>query len=106
VISCGVFGYAINSIGQILQDLNLQQNNMKKNLSIINKYLNNKNISVELQYQIREYLEFFWREYNQDIDKEKQIINQLPDQLKQTLFLEANKIVIKDSPLFIENFSE
>ncbi len=79
---------------------------MKKNLSIINKYLNNKNISVELQYQIREYLEFFWREYNQDIDKEKQIINQLPDQLKQTLFLEANKIVIKDSPLFIENFSE
>lgn len=35
-----------------------------------------------------------------------QILNQLSDNLKEKLLIEANKIIMKDSPIFKNNFSE
>jgi hypothetical protein len=37
---------------------------------------------------------------------EDNIIGQLSDNLKQNLMIEANKLILKDSPIFIQNFSE
>ena len=69
--------------------------------------MHNKNISNELQYEIREYLLYYWKEEsNKDTEKENTIINQLSDSLKKMLILEANNLVLNDSPVFRDNFSE
>jgi hypothetical protein len=34
------------------------------------------------------------------------IINQLSDKLRKNLLVEANRLVLKDSPIFSQNFSE
>jgi len=68
--------------------------------------MHNKNISTGLKYEIREYLLYYWREEsNKDGEKENIIINQLSDSLKETLIMEANHIVLSDSPVFRDNFS-
>lgn len=56
---------------------------------------------------MREYLEYFWSESQErDEEAEIKIIQSLSDNLKEKLLLEANKIVLKDSPVFSNNFSE
>lgn len=41
-----------------------------------------------------------------DKEAEDKIIGQLSDALKEDLLIEANKIVLKDSPIFKNNFSD
>ena len=56
--------------------------------------MDNKNIGFSLQYKIREYLDYYWRE--QDSNKselEKKVIDSLSDQLREKLMIEANRIV-------------
>ncbi len=56
---------------------------------------------------MREYLEYYWKEtIDRDADTENSIINQLSNSMKQNLLIEANKIVLKDSPIFSKNFSD
>ncbi|EAR89662.1 cyclic nucleotide-binding domain protein (macronuclear) [Tetrahymena thermophila SB210] len=66
-----------------------------------------KKVSQRLQYQIRQYLDFYWREeYCNNFEVQMKIINQLSDGLKETLLMEANKIALIDSPIFRDNFSK
>lgn len=65
-----------------------------------------KKVSNELQCQIRDYLDYIWRENTDDIEAEEHIINQLSDILKDKLLIEANKIVLIDSPIFSKHFSQ
>lgn len=48
IIACGVFGYTINSIGTIFLELKKEGEEKQENLYIINRYMNEKNISREL----------------------------------------------------------
>jgi hypothetical protein len=68
--------------------------------------MNKKNISFDLKFQIREYLEYIWRESSEDKSEEKLIIEQLSDILKDKLMIQSNKIVLLNNPIFKNNFSE
>ncbi|KRX10360.1 Cyclic nucleotide-binding protein [Pseudocohnilembus persalinus] len=89
LLACGIFAYAINSVGSITQDIVSQEYSIKNRLRTI------------------EYLEYFWKEQSQyDSDLEQQILNDLSDSLKNQLQLQANKIVLQDNPIFKTNFSD
>lgn len=42
------------------------QSIMKKKHQIMKKYMTEKNINKDLQYQIREYLNYYYNEINED----------------------------------------
>ncbi|KAL4480341.1 hypothetical protein ABPG74_020857 [Tetrahymena malaccensis] len=76
-------------------------------LNYNNKFMSTKNINKKLQYQIREYLEYYWREQAEtDYEEKQMIIDQLSDSLRQKLLFEANKIVLRDNQIFKQNFSK
>ncbi len=54
----------------------------------------------------REYLKFYWGESTkyQDIN-EKKIISELNQRLRNELMIEANKMILKESEIFSQNFS-
>lgn len=61
---------------------------------------------MDLQFQIREYLNYYWKEQNQeDIFRMDQVMGQLSKKLKLELLKDANKIVLNQSPIFKDNFS-
>lgn len=62
LISCVIFAYTLNQIGMIFADIFSQDNQMKRFFSVINNYMDTKNIDYSLQLKIREYLDFYWRE--------------------------------------------
>ncbi|KAL4505166.1 hypothetical protein ABPG72_016233 [Tetrahymena utriculariae] len=106
LISCVIFAYTISQIGQIFSDLFSQDRQMKEFFYIINDYMDNKNINFSLQYRIREYLDYYWREQDQNkSDLEKKIIESLSDNLREKLMVEANRIVFKDYGIFSANFN-
>ncbi|KAL4485672.1 hypothetical protein ABPG72_010934 [Tetrahymena utriculariae] len=104
--ACGVFAYSITEVGSIFKEIQFYKKQIKQNIFIINNYMKKKNISHELQYQVRDYLEYFWNESKyQDIEAEKKIINQLSNNLKESLMIEANRAFILQSPIFNDNFT-
>ncbi|KAL4495023.1 hypothetical protein ABPG72_015723 [Tetrahymena utriculariae] len=106
MICCGVFAYSINQVGNIFKQFFLLENDIKQNMKVISNYMKNKKVNQELQYQVKQYLNYYWREESsQDVTQETKIINQLSDGLRETLLMEANKLALIDSPIFRENFS-
>jgi len=76
-------------------------------MSIINKYMSKKTISKVTQSRVREYLGYYWREQSEgDSGIEQEIIASLSDVLKQALAREGNKIILNDSKIFSNNFSD
>ncbi|KAL4510548.1 hypothetical protein ABPG72_004702 [Tetrahymena utriculariae] len=125
MIACGQFAYSVNSIGNIFEQFFRLDNEIQANMKIINRYMTNKTISKNLQYQVREYLEYYWKQEksnNTDLEVinyfislqqifiiyqiQVKILNQLSHKLKETLLMEANKIALRESPIFSKNFSE
>ena len=49
-IACGVFGYSMNMIGQIIQEFFKYEAENNKHLYIINRYMEKHNISNNLRY--------------------------------------------------------
>ncbi|EAR86704.2 cation channel family protein (macronuclear) [Tetrahymena thermophila SB210] len=107
LIACGMFGYSLNSIGQILSEMNTDQKAYNEHFNAINGFMHKKNISIDLQFQVREYLQYFFIQSNQeDLQKQQKVIRLLPEALQNQIMFEANKIVLNISPLFKQNFSE
>ncbi len=66
--------------------------------------MNKKKINIELQHQIKEYLEYYLKEslINSN-DEAEQVIDMLSEPLKRQLMVESNKIVL--NAIFKKNFS-
>ncbi|KAL4437912.1 hypothetical protein ABPG74_001083 [Tetrahymena malaccensis] len=107
ITSSFVFAYIVNSVGQILSEIHNSKKEIENKKSIIKAYMKKKNVSIELQQQILQYLYYFWiKSKNSKCNEEQLIINELSDELKQTLLMEANKLIVQDYDLFRQNFSE
>ncbi|KAL4505995.1 hypothetical protein ABPG72_013756 [Tetrahymena utriculariae] len=107
LIACCVFGYTLNEVGQIFSNFFQVQNEIKRKIGYIQQFMSKKNIEQKLQYEIREYLEYYWTETSEiNQEQEQIIIDQLSESLRSKLMYEANKIVFKDSPIFKRNFSK
>ena len=53
VIACGVFGYSFNAIGTIIQDFNKEEEDIRKKLYILNKFMERKKINENLKSMVR-----------------------------------------------------
>lgn len=98
---------SVNAVGFILDEINRDLKLLNKNMQIINSYMNKKNVSKELRFQIREYLEFFWRQQNiGNHELEDKIISQLAHNLREKLYIEANRLILKENQVLSTTFSE
>lgn len=76
IFSCGVFAYSMNTVGAILESFNEDQVKKNLNMSIINAYMTRKNVSKLMKNQIREYLDYYWKEESErDQEAEEKIIS-------------------------------
>ncbi|KAL4487255.1 hypothetical protein ABPG73_005765 [Tetrahymena malaccensis] len=107
IIACGLFAYSINQIGVIFEQFGKEQKEKEGNMYIINRYMNQNQISSHFQYQIRQYLEYYWSQIKENYEKqEKQIIGQLSEDLRFKMKQEANRLVLRDTSIFSNNFSQ
>ncbi|KAL4489963.1 hypothetical protein ABPG72_010862 [Tetrahymena utriculariae] len=107
MICCFMFGFTINSIGEIFQNFFIKEKNILQKRSVIADYMNRKEISTSTQKSIFEYLEYYWREeMDENIEETNKILNQLSNNLNQELLLESNKLILQNNRILKENFSQ
>ena len=85
LFTCGVFAFAINTIGVVFEDLIAQEKQLKDKMSAINQYMIKKKIPSALQYQIRQFLEYNWKKNSYDQSNVKSIISNLSLNLREKL---------------------
>lgn len=56
--TCGVFGYVLQVIGMVLQDLSKRRETFQQELNIINRYMRKNAINQDTRDKVREYLEY------------------------------------------------
>ncbi|KAL4491168.1 hypothetical protein ABPG73_013237 [Tetrahymena malaccensis] len=59
-ISCGIFGYSINSFGNILFDFKKKRDVYLQELAKINQYFNQYNVDLVLQGRARKYIQYLY----------------------------------------------
>ncbi|CAK83009.1 unnamed protein product (macronuclear) [Paramecium tetraurelia] len=107
LFSSFIFAYSINSIGNILYNINLQQSQFIQSIRAISAYMNQYHVPNQLQNRIRSYLQYSNQEQS-DIDQEyKEVIdNKLSQQLKEELKFTVFKYILQKSKILLNNFSE
>lgn len=60
LITSGVFGYTINSIGGIFKDIEERKEKTKNRMSLITSYLKRNNISKHLLLRVKKYFEYYY----------------------------------------------
>ncbi|KAL4510828.1 hypothetical protein ABPG72_004982 [Tetrahymena utriculariae] len=106
LVSCVLYAYLVNTLGSILQDINSNSENYKKDLNTLNKYMQRKKIELELQRIMNIHLQ---NQYEQQLlvqfEQEKETFSKLSYHMRNKLFTESNKNIIKQF-FFLKQFSQ
>ncbi|EAR87356.2 cyclic nucleotide-binding domain protein (macronuclear) [Tetrahymena thermophila SB210] len=94
--SCILFAYSINSIWFIISEVSQGTQRYQQNMNAMNRYMRDKGIDPQLSKKINGYLDFVWKDTkSREDDKEKKIIQSLPQNLKLQLIYQANSFFFK-----------
>ncbi|KAL4505239.1 hypothetical protein ABPG72_016306 [Tetrahymena utriculariae] len=89
LLSCGIFGFTINSIGNILSDFKQKSDMYLTELGKLNKFLSYYQVSTQVQANARKYLKFVHQEKNKDQLSTLQSLNNLSDYLQNQIKMEV-----------------
>ncbi|CAD8161738.1 unnamed protein product [Paramecium octaurelia] len=107
IFSSGIFAFSMNQIGSIFTNMDVQKQQYKRTLLLINQYMNNNQVEEQLQGRIRNYLKYHFHKQEKLYKNEiSGIIDKLPSNLKQELIQDVQFRVMQCIPFFNKNFSE
>ncbi|KAL4468882.1 hypothetical protein ABPG72_009152 [Tetrahymena utriculariae] len=95
LFSSGVFAFTLNQIGMILTEMYSEVKEVRRKMKIVNIHMEKRKVQHPLRMQIRQYLDYIWKENSEQIQMESAaIIEQLNDSLKKELQLHQNARII------------
>ncbi|EAR98841.2 cation channel family protein (macronuclear) [Tetrahymena thermophila SB210] len=100
LLSCGIFGFTINSIGNILSDFKQKSDTYLTELGKLNKYLSFYQVSSEVQINARKYLKFIHQEKHNNQLSSFQSLNNLSGDLQNQIKMEVISKQLKQIQLF------
>ena len=103
--SHAVFGFIIEGIHSIVESLGEKNAEMKNDIRVINKFMDNKNIGYDLQMKIRKYFYFMHEHKVTNSHVESEVIGKLSSSLKEEVLIKAYGEILQSVPLFSKNFS-
>ncbi|CAD8096804.1 unnamed protein product [Paramecium sonneborni] len=107
MVSSIQLSYSVSTVGAVLEKITSFKEIKQKKLSIINNFMANKQINFKLQFQVRQYLSYYWnKQQDEESQAEQEIIDQLSQTLKEKLIYEANSRILNQCKLIRDNFSD
>ncbi|KRX07934.1 Cyclic nucleotide-binding protein [Pseudocohnilembus persalinus] len=107
LIICFRFAYFVSKMGQILKYIEKENNKKNEVIQQVNIFFRRNKISPELQYSIREYIDYYFKNNLDDQSSmENKILGILSEPLQEKLQNERFKIVLQPNNIFSQNFSK
>jgi hypothetical protein len=60
-----VYAYSLNSIGNIIENINKVNKNYKNDMEIIHKFMREENVRIDLRTKVSNYIEYLHKESNE-----------------------------------------
>ena len=102
MITCCVFAYIMNTIGNILEELNNQRAYLRKQQNLVNHFLKEKKIDNKLQLKIKKHLVNVWNLKKENKIDTNSLIEKIPETFREEVmlqiygrFLKSNKVLKK-----------
>ncbi|EWS75469.1 cation channel family protein (macronuclear) [Tetrahymena thermophila SB210] len=104
--SCGIFGYTINSIGNILYDFKQKRDLYLQELAKINKYFKQNNVELGLQCRAKKYIQYIYSDQYSDQSCSIKSLSSLSVYLQKEIQQDVYIKMLKKVPIFREIASE
>ena len=106
-VACGVFGYAVNTIGQIFNEMNEQRIAHRQKIRQITNYMKRKHLSRAMQVRVRKYLEYVLEgERTHNAEEQRQVFKMLSDPLQNEVLTEINGKVLRECRVLAHSFTQ
>ncbi|CAD8209313.1 unnamed protein product [Paramecium pentaurelia] len=106
MIICGVFGYSISTIGEILKNLEEKKGQFKQLMKEVNSYIKEKELNLQLSLKVRKYFEFYYQTQQSQKRSYQTLLNNLNEQLKQEIMIDLYKKILIQSKFINDTFNE
>ncbi|CAD8046222.1 unnamed protein product [Paramecium primaurelia] len=107
LLSSCMFAYSINEIGMTVKSINEQKTKYKRNLILLNSYMEKQFVDQSLQHRVRNYFKYNKEKEAQDNNIETStILKELPISLQNELNLNIRNKISKKIQIFQNNFSD
>ncbi|CAD8051094.1 unnamed protein product [Paramecium sonneborni] len=107
LLSSCLFAYSINEIGMTVKSINEQKTKYKRNLILLNSYMEKQFVEHSLQQRVRNYYKYNNEKEIQDSNLETlKLLKELPIGLFNELNQDIRNKIIKKIHIFQNNFSE
>ncbi|KAL4480250.1 hypothetical protein ABPG74_020766 [Tetrahymena malaccensis] len=98
--------YLLNATGAILEEIDASEENKRNDLNIINEYMREKNISINLQGRVNIYLEYYYQKnYQKQTDDAKNVLSKISTELRNLLQKEYFQHILTRIDFLHKNFS-
>lgn len=104
LIGCITFGYCISLISSIFQTKREEHNNYVENISEIDQYMRKRNVDLDLQIRVRNYLEWVYKD-NEAKEKEEILLKPLSRTLREEVLCQVYGKRIMKISFFVNHFS-
>ena len=106
ILACGVFAFTVSSIGTLVSKQNAEANAYRERVIAVNQYMKRKELSMDLQFRVRRYLEYIWEKQKHTYLDERQLLSQLNEPLRDEIYIHIHGAVLKDCPVFQKEYSQ
>ena len=104
VVSCGVFAYILGNISNVVNKQNELEAAHRKRVMSLNSYMKQKELSHDLRFRVRRYLDYIWEHQEKNKMEEDDILDMLSEPLRDEIYAHTRGPVFRSYGLF-ENFS-
>lgn len=106
MIACCVFAYIMNTIGNILEELNNQRAYLRKQQNMVNHFLKEKKIENKLQLKIKKHLVNVWNLKKENKMDTNSLIERVPEAFREEVMLQIYGKFIKTNKVLKKTFSQ
>lgn len=106
MIACCVFAYIMNTIGNILEELNNQRAYLRKQQNMVNHFLKEKKIENKLQLKIKKHLVNVWNLKKENKIDTNSLIERVPETFREEVMLQIYGKFIKTNKVLRKTFSQ
>ncbi|CAD8075620.1 unnamed protein product [Paramecium sonneborni] len=106
MVLCGVFGYIISTIGEIIKTLEERKALLKRSMKKVNQYIKQKQLNLQLSLKVRKYFEFKHQIDEQLQEQDDSVLNKLSGQLKSEVLVDIYKRVLLKSTFLKDNIPD
>ncbi|CAK66966.1 unnamed protein product (macronuclear) [Paramecium tetraurelia] len=106
MVICGLFGYTISSIGNILRQLTEKEQIYKQKMTQLNNYVKKRQLSKQLILSVRKYFEYYLKMQDENTEFGENMMNALNKKLKEQVAIDLYHNTLMSSRLIKKTLSE